>query len=442
MKTSTRVWRGVYNGLHGFGFPLELVYLLNKTLRQWKTSPEYIIRRFNPSVEQIKNRPSAWFHAVSVGEIRSLPPLLDAWGSTFPQPPLVTTLTATGYAAGIQLKIPNLTYVPYDLFPFPGIFLRRHQPVCLCILETELWPEIIWSAASRYIPIFVVNGRISDKAFSRYYRFRRFFAHVLKFLTGIAVQSETQRERWIELGAEPDRVAVTGNIKFDVAKKVSCPPSDPIGIKGWIKNKPLIVFGSWHPEEYPLLNRVLKQLKDIPDLYFCIAPRQIHKKETLIKGLQHLNISYTMRSTGRPSPTDRVFVLDSIGELYGVYAYATIAVVGGSFYKNGGGHNPIEPASLSKPVIMGPYFSNFRDIVDLFMEKNALVISYPEHLARDILNLLSDMDKRIRLGRNALRLVKEQQGASQRTVAFIREHDHVPEMGKSTSRYDHHKIEA
>ena len=418
MQCQPGIERWIYNLLHGIAIPVELLYYAYRARHNWNAPLRYVWQRLFPDGTLPPS--GAWFHAVSVGEVMTLPPLLKLWEQTFKQHSFVTTVTYTGFRSAHQLGLSNIRFAPVDLAPFIHRFHHRVRPSCLCILETEIWPEMIWASARRQIPVFIINARISDTAVRGYRRWRFFFQRVLKCITGVAAQSERHRERWIDLGLSPERVITAGNLKFDSVRDRLQNTVTPEWLKNWCGQDLLIVFGSWHREEIACLEEVCMQIKHIPDLRICIAPRHPHDTGVFLEMLKRHQLRVIRRSAHRFPRDRRVLLLDTIGELTGVYAMATVAVVGGSFYSGGAGHNPIEPAWFARPVITGLFHHSFRDILEAFLEDDAIYVVKPSELSDTVLSLIHDPSRREQIGHRAKAVVERQGGAAQRTIDWIR----------------------
>jgi 3-deoxy-D-manno-octulosonic-acid transferase len=359
-----------------------------------------------------------WIHAVSVGEAlaaRSLvAPLQDALPG---RQVLVSTSTAAGGVIASQgLAADRLFVAPFD-FPWAvESVLRGLRPSLLVLVETELWPNLIRQARRRGIPIAVVNGRISDRSFPRYRRIRSLLRHVLAQVDLFLMQGETHADRIRALGAPPERVRVSGNLKYDSLGEPR-PPADLQALANG--GGPLWVAGSTMAGEEELVLRALRELRAVrPDARLVLAPRRPERFAEVPALAEAAGFRCVKRTAlGSVSWRDgEVLLLDTVGELAGVYSLATVVFVGGSLVPTGG-HNVLEAAVCGKAVVVGPHMENFQEIADTFRDEGALVqIDSAERLGPETLALLQDEERRDRVGRKARALVDRNRGARMRTV--------------------------
>lgn len=377
--------------------------------------------------QRLKGRDNLiWLHAVSVGEIKAAAALLENLRNVFPKINfLISTITPTGNAVAKQIAGADDTviYFPFDLSWVVSRALSVFRPKMFLIMETELWPNLIIEASKRKIPIAVINGRISDKAFPRYEKVSFFFKRVLKKIDLLCMQTEVDRKRIISLGADKDRVYVVGNIKFDQSKTNSGDVPGALGLKN---NEQLIVAGSTHNNEEEIIARVFIRLKDkYPHTRLLIAPRHIHRtaeiKQVLKKlGLESLRIS-ELNLSKISQGDNTVFILDIMGVLNQYYQLADIVFVGGSLVRHGG-QNPIEPASYAKAVVFGRHMFNFSQIAKIFLDNNAAVcVDDQQQLYETLDILLSDQKKRKKFAAQAQLVVNENRGSLQRITTLLKE---------------------
>lgn len=389
------------------------------------------------------NRP-VWIHAVSVGEAMAVKGLIERIRESFPDKKLIiSTVTPTGnrIVKSIAKETDFVTYLPLDLSFIVKKVIDRIDPSLFIIAETELWPNLIYRLHKNNIPVIVVNARISDKSFRGYSAVKFLIKQTLNKIDLFCVQTESDAQRFFCLGAPKDKIKVSGNLKFDNtgyadSKKDYKDYKEKAGVSA--KNR-LFVAGSTHPGEEEIILSVHKELlNEFPQLKLLIAPRHPQRADEVTKiaikyGFDSLKISRLTdlnRQTGFgiiPSifegPADRqaIYILDTVGQLMGYYAASDIVFVGGSLVKKGG-HNILEPASLGKPVIFGPYMFNFRDIFDLFISHKACVLVYSkEGLKAAVRDLLNNPDKMDELGKRASSLIKKNQGATENTLRYIKE---------------------
>jgi 3-deoxy-D-manno-octulosonic-acid transferase len=374
------------------------------------------------------NKP-IWIHAVSVGEVMVIRGLLEELRGIWPGKSFViSTVTPTGnkIARGIACEKDFITYLPLDLSFIVRCVIDRIEPALFIIAETELWPNLISYLKEKNIPIIIVNARISDSSFSGYSFIKFFIKPFLKKINLFCVQTNTDAQRLISLGVPRNNIETTGNMKFDLKdytdyKKDYTDYKLKMGLKS---SEKLLVAASTHPgEEEFILGAYRKLLEEFPDLRLLIAPRHPQRAKEIEKlvarfGFQAIFISI-LNLTPDTHNLRPVFILDTVGELLYFYSIADIVFVGGSLVKKGG-HNILEPASLEKAILFGPYMFNFRDIRDLFLQDNAAILVHNrEELKTAIRNLLNNPGEIATLGRRAKNLILSNQGATKKNLQFI-----------------------
>jgi 3-deoxy-D-manno-octulosonic-acid transferase len=362
-----------------------------------------------------------WVQAVSLGEVKSVAPLVHKINECCARPVFLTTTTETGFRAATELLGARnaVAFFPLDFSLIVKRVLMRVRPRVIVLFETEIWPNFIRASSALRIPICIVNGRISEKSF-RYYRLiPNIFKNAFSRISFAGMQSSRDAERAIALGANPEVVKVCGSIKFDAAPAPP-PPKQIENMRRELKlakDAPLIVAGSTHEgEEEAILRAYRGVLQRVPNARLLVAPRhpeRFDNVETLIR-----NEGFTIWRKTKPaqvgSGANPVILLDTIGELARVYALASISFVGGSL-ANIGGHNIIEPASLGIPVLFGPHMYHFEDVKELFLSENAAICVRNEtELLGIILNLLEEPSKAKAFGKAARQVVDANRGATDR----------------------------
>jgi len=412
-------------------------YTLVLTLGLVLTLPYYLVlfRKYLPTiperlgflkVPQLRN--AIWVHAVSVGEVKAVEKLLERLRQKFPDKPLVVS---TSTPAGQQLArergdiIDHTIYFPIDL---PFCIRRvadRIDPQMVIIAETEIWPNFLRICRGRDIPVVMINGRISDRSFARYRLARRWLRRVFADYTVMGMQSQTDRMRIEEIGADPRKVIVFGNLKYDVVSTVR--PLDTTlaaVLRTW---KQVWIAASTMPgEEEFALDAFAELRKTHPQLKLVIAPRHADRFEAVEELVKRRGIECLRRSrlTADSEVLNAlgvvsVLILDSIGELAAVFEYATVVFMGGSLVPKGG-HNVLEPARHRKPIVFGPHMENFRDITRLFLQETAAIqIQNAAELAPAIRSLLANPDHSAELGRRARAIVEQNTGATDRVLEFL-----------------------
>jgi len=367
---------------------------------------------------------SLWVHAVSVGEVNAAEPLIKALRRDYPNAPLViTTVTATGTARVHQLFGDSVfqVYLPYDLpFAVNG-FLRRVRPRLALIVETEIWPNLYFACCRSGIPLMIVNARLSERSLRGYRPMRGVVRAALRCVSMIAAQSRIDVARYRLLGADPRQIAVTGNMKFDMPIPHGAEASGAAMREHWGPNRPVWMAASTHEgEDAVVLQAHLQILKQLPEALLLLAPRHPERFRLVEHAVRSQGFSVATYSVDTvPSPKHQVFVIDAMGQLMPFFAATDVAFVGGSLVPIGG-HNVLEPAALSTPVLVGPHTFNFEEITrSLIQQGGAERVMSPEQLDRDVLQLLNDPGKRQQMGLAAQQLFERERGAVRRIMRMI-----------------------
>ncbi len=378
-----------------------------------------------------QDRPLIWLHAVSVGEVLAVTRLVQELETALPDFAVaISTTTRTGQAlARERFGADRVFYCPLDLPWAIHSWLNVLEPRLLILAETEFWPNLLHECFRRGIPVAVVNARISDRSWPRYRMFRAFWRPLLSQLCRVLAQSQTDADRLLALGCNPDRVSVAGNLKFDVRAFQESEATRLLkSMSGGLR---FVVAGSTlEGEESALIEEWPRLLANDPQLVLVLAPRHPERFNAVAALLDKSGALWTRRSscrsdslaTARASRALRpgeMVLLDTIGELASVYSLATVAFVGGSLVP-AGGHNPLEPAQFGVPIVMGPHYANFAAITDSLREANALRIAEREDLATVLIQLLTDRAAAEAMGERAKHVFDTQAGATGRCVEAIR----------------------
>lgn len=417
--------RTLYTLLFHLGLPLV-------ALRLWlraRKAPAYANRigeRFALNLP-VMQPGGIWVHAVSVGESIAAAPMIRALLKQYPQLPItVTCMTPTGSERirALFADEPRIQhcYLPYDLPWAASRFLNRVQPVLAVIMETELWPNHIHQCAKRGIPVALANARLSARSAKGYARFGKLTRPMLEEMSLIAAQTDTEAERFVQLGARPECVEVTGSIKFDL----SIDPQLLIKARElreqWqAKSRPVWIAASTHAGEDEIVLAAHRQLLvNYPNALLLLVPRHPERFNAVFELCQRENFTAVRRSTGEPvSSATQVMLGDTMGELLFLYALADSAFVGGSLVPNGG-HNLLEPAALSKPVLTGPYVFNFLEIAARLREAGALEeVNDAQGLAVAVQRLFELPQDAQRMAAAGLHVMQANQGALQRLLAGL-----------------------
>ena len=418
----------LYSFLLAAGILLSLPYWLYQVLRHGKYRtgfPERLgrvpVRLMAGSAESSAGGKGViWVHAVSVGEVLAISGLFHEMKRRFPQHRVVvSTTTDTGQElARKRFSEQNVFYFPMDFAFAIRPYLRALQPELVLLAETEFWPNFLHLAHASGARIAVVNARISDRSWPNYRRFlwalRRMLVHVDLFLA----QTQEDGTRLESIGAEAGRLRVTGNLKFDLS--LPTPPPIVETLRRSLAAEgagPVLVCGSTvEGEEPPLLKAFENVRVSHPRAVMILAPRHRERFDEVAILLQQLEIPFARRSRWQGKAlASGVLLVDSIGELAGLYALADIAFVGGSLVPRGG-HNIIEPAQHGVAIVVGNHTENFRDIVSLFQSRDAVRIVGLAELPLVLMQLLENDSERRALGQRAKETVRSQAGATARTL--------------------------
>ena len=386
----------------------------------------------------VAGRDVIWVHAVSVGEVLAAAQLIRELKVTLPGWVFaVSTTTETGQRlAKERLPASPVFYLPLDFRFAVRRYLRVLRPKMLVLMESELWPRLIEECAKDGVPVVVANARVSDRSFPRYMQLRRLWRPFLERISLFFAQSDETAERLVKIGAPAERVKVTGNLKYDVRIPKQNRMADLIHEAA--AGRPIIVAGSTVADEPLDEDMILIQgwegavRRDLRAL-LVLAPRhperfgEVHSVAVEFPTLLATEMLAGKRSEDAysgflqqryPKEVD-IVILDTIGDLAAVYGIATVAFVGGSLVKRGG-HNPLEPAQFAVPVLMGPSYENFREVVERMKDANGiLIIQNREEFERTLIELLKNREMAVALGLRGREVFEAQAGATARTVQAL-----------------------
>ncbi|MCU1338499.1 MAG: lipid-A-disaccharide synthase [Bryobacterales bacterium] len=364
---------------------------------------------------------SLWFHAVSVGEVLSAVELIRRFRNAQPHAEIFVSVTTLAGREAAEQRLAGLAngvfYAPLDFRSVVRRVLRRIRPALVVVLETEIWPNLYRESKRAGASLLVVNGRISDRALPRYRRWRAFFKHVLQWPDAILVQSQQDRERYSMAGAPEDRVQVAGNVKYDFTPPV-VGTLDLAGDPVWIAASTTGPVEPGDPDEDDVVIEAFKRISvRYARLLLVLAPRRPERFEAVAGKLRQAGVSYQMRSQSGSSPvTPGVLLLDSIGELAGLFERATVVFMGGTLAHRGG-HNILEPAYFGKPVIVGPHMENFAAIMTEFSAADAVLkIDGADALAGAVEALLENPARAAAIGNRARALATAKRGTAEHIV--------------------------
>ena len=362
-------------------------------------------------------------HAVSVGETNAALPLLKGIRTRFPGKKIViSNVTETGRSVALKSGATDLCiYFPFD-YPFAvRSVLESIRPELVVIMETEIWPNFIKEARRMGIPVLLANGRISDRSFSRYLRFSWFFRPVLRHLSALCMQTPVDASRIEAIGAPAAAVFVGGNLKYDVPVTKAAPEEIAMIKEKYRIPADCFVFAaaSTHEgEEGEVLAAYRELVRRDPASFLILAPRHPERAPGVAELIKREGFLFHFRSALEADtgiPAGGVLLLDTVGELAGLYRASDLVFVGGSLVPTGG-HNPLEPAACMVPVLFGPHMENFREIAGLFVKHCGSEVQVPDAkgLQAELLRLASDGALREELGRRGAGILLESAGATGR----------------------------
>jgi len=360
-----------------------------------------------------------WIHAVSVGETLAARPVVDEIRLRRPATSIVfTTTTITGQAQAKKL-FPDVTvtYFPLDFAASVKRFLAHHEPRVFATMETEIWPNATRLSRARGMRLLLANGRISDRSFPRYRLMRPFVAPVLRQYDRILVREETDRERFIAIGAPAAIVETSGNVKFDFTPVQGALEIAPQLAKV-IAGRKVLVLGSTMQGEDEALIAGFATFIESNNAFVIMAPRKPERFEPVASMLAAAGLRVVRRSRWSDAAAD-VLLLDTFGELAAIYDFASVAFIGGSLVPTGG-HNPIEAAAAGVPVCFGPHMSNFREIARTFLAGGGAVeVGSATDVFSFAARMFDDVAAQRSTGERGRQTVEQNRGAAARTAARI-----------------------
>lgn len=419
------VWSAGYTAAAGLALPFAFLRLAWRGLRE----PEYL-SGWGQRLGLLRPRPEPatriWLHAVSVGEVRSLTPLIQGLREEAPGVRLFLTTTTPSGAATIRAQWGtgiDYAYLPFDLSPAVGAFLDRLRPAVSLMAENEIWPSLFHACHLRGIPIALVNARLSNRSCKGYRALAGLFRPLLSRLRLVAAQSELDAGRFRSLGVPPDRIRVPGNLKFDLELPADLDDRIRRIRQEVFSHRPVFLAASTHDGEETVLLRVFQRVRgEHPQVLLVLAPRHPVRAESLLQLCRREGYTgVARRSRGQvPREGDAVYLLDTLGELLPFCGAAEVVFVGGSLVPHGG-HNVLEPAAVGVPVLLGRHYCNFRVAVEALAEVGAAhVVEDAGQLGASLSHWLSDAELRTRAGRRGQQVMHANRGATARLLADLR----------------------
>lgn len=367
---------------------------------------------------------SIWVHAVSVGEVNAAVPLISALMRRYQNREFViTTVTPTGSARVRKLFGDSVfhVYLPYDLTASVKRFLDRVKPSLVVVMETEIWPNLFLTCAERGIPVVVANARLSERSLNGYGPVRPLARAAIRSAWAVAAQSRPDADRLLRLGADPTRLSIAGNVKFDMPVPKGLDQAAAMLRDYWGRTRPVWIAASTHEgEEAAVVEAHTRVLKRYPDALLLLAPRHPERFRPVVQLCRQYGFRTLVRSDDTVALLDtQCFVIDTLGELLTFYAGCDVAFVAGSFDPIGG-HNVLEPAALSRPVLVGNHTFNFEEITDSMIAEGAAArVENAVALGDAVVRLLGDPQRREKMGAAGLAVVQRERGAVDRVIEIV-----------------------
>lgn len=370
-----------------------------------------------------------WFHAVSVGEVVALGPLVKAVKELIPKSSIVvSTGTETGQERARQsiLEADGFLYLPLDFPAFVNRVVRSIRPDLFVLMETELWPNLIHSLKASGTRIALANGRISDRSFPRYKKLKPLFSRTLESIDLFLMSSDFDGQRIAEMGAPRERIVVTGNTKFDAALE-KLPEDAEAQVRRVFDlddSTRVLLAGSTHPGEHEIvLDAYAALAKKYPDLVLILVPRHIEKTPLIQSALKarHMGPAFLRSAleSGERRGDRKVVIVDRMGELFRVYSVASAVFVGGSLVPRGG-QNIVEPAAWGKMVLFGPSMEDFREAREILVRTGAgIEVTDAGDLAARVDTILSDPDTYGILAANGSREILKHVGSARKNAEAL-----------------------
>lgn len=390
-----------------------------------KAGPRYrVLERFGICLSSGPGHNGVIFHAVSVGESLAVIDLIKRYVAENPSIPVTVTCSTQTASNLIRQRLAGLVhhrYMPIDHPVFINLFLSNLKPRAVVLLETEMWPSLTKSCASRGIKMVFLNARMSQRSFEGYKRILPVVKDMLESFSQVCCQTERDAQRFIDLGLRKEKCLVTGNLKFDIQIDPSLGENAEILWGEIMGGRPCWICASTHEGEEEILLGAHKILSEqFPDLVMILAPRRPQRTHLIVQLVEQKSLRHVCRTENRKIHADEnVFILDTIGELMSFYAMSQVCFVGGSL-SDTGGHNPLEPAILSKPILSGQNVDNFNKIYNELESARAVYfVQNEEDVARHTAELISNRELAKTRGENAKSYLINHRGASQLSLNVL-----------------------
>ncbi len=420
----------VYNILMISGLILGLPFIIPFLClsKKRKKNLRYRLGAVPNGFPQKKDNLRIWVHALSVGEIISAASFIENLKKEFSGCEIIfSATTLTGFETAVDLfgkHVRSIFFFPYDMIFCVKRIIKKADPDFVIIVETDVWPNFLWETKQRMIPVFLVNARLSERSLKGYKRFKAIMTPLFNIFRKICVQSDIDRKRFLNLGVDLRKICVTGNFKFDqpfndIDDEKKQRLMEKLKISG---KKTIMVCGSTHKGEEKILKQVFADLKKEHDMLMILAPRDPERWRNIVNLFTHSGIEAAgLEEIEKGNYLHKeVIVIDRIGLLKALYSISNVSFVGGSLVPCGG-HNPLEPASFGKPVIFGPYMTDFVEIGEK-LKKNggAIEVRNSKQLKEAVSVLLSHPDKAKIKGQKNFEVFCANKGAVRRTTGVIK----------------------
>jgi len=384
--------------------------------------------------QAITNRDVLWMHAVSVGEVNVCTQLIRSLEPRMPNLKIIVSTTTTTGMGRLHERLPNhigKIYYPIDHRRYAARALASIRPEAIVLVEAEIWPNFLWRARDLHIPVFLVNARLSNRSYRGYKRFGFLFRPLFRGLAGVGAQNEVDAAKLRQLGCRPEAIRIVGSLKFDAAKldeRRMLDVPELLRQAGVGLGARIMLGGSTHAgEEAILAEQFLRLRARFPDLFLVLVPRHFERSRGVGRELEARGVKFAYRSEllsrqeYAPGEVD-CLIVNTTGELMNFCEHATVVFVGKSLTAEGG-QSPIEPGALGKAMVFGPNMQNFAEVArNLVQQGGAVQVRDAAELEKALGDLLADEARREQLGCNALKVVRENLGAIERTVDMIVEH--------------------
>ncbi len=367
------------------------------------------------------NDKCVWIHGASLGEITAASQLAMRIKEKYPRRKIViSSMTVTGKERAMRIMkgMDNFVLLPFDFFPLVRKCVKRINPEVLILIETEIWPSLIFYCRKRGIKIILANGRLSDRTFRRYLKLRYISQRLFNQIDIFFPQSKEEEQKFLKLGIKKFKIKVIGSLKSDNSSPIFLERSS-FSIPS---HKSVIVAGSVRKGEEEIIIKGFKALiGDFNETYLIIAPRHLSRVGDIENLLRKENLGYKKRTDGLSYNGESVLILDTIGELRNVYSVGDIAFIGGTLLPYGG-HNLVEPAFFGLPILFGPYINNTREsAIELIKSGSAIIVANETEFKKTISNLLDNPSKRKKMGENSKQYIKQKSGVVKNYIEALAE---------------------